>query len=95
MVSILVEHVLQKGVSLKKIKIGISSCLLGEKVRFDGGNKRQPFLVDSFGLFVEWVPICPEVELGLGVPRPTLRLEADKKKMRLVMPKKIKTILKQ
>ncbi len=56
------------------IRIGISSCLLGEHVRFDGGHKRDSFLVDTFGKFVEWVPVCPEVELGLGTPREALRL---------------------
>ena len=56
------------------IKIGVSACLLGAKVRFDGGHKRSDFLVDTLGSFVEFVPICPEVEIGLGVPRETLRL---------------------
>lgn len=56
------------------IRVGISSCLLGEKVRFDGGHKRDSFLADTFGAFVEWVPVCPEVELGLGTPREALRL---------------------
>ena len=56
------------------IRIGISSCLLGQHVRFDGGHKRDAFLVDTFGTFVEWVPVCPEVELGLGTPRESLRL---------------------
>jgi uncharacterized protein YbgA (DUF1722 family)/uncharacterized protein YbbK (DUF523 family) len=56
------------------IRIGISSCLLGQHVRFDGGHKRDSFLVDTFGVFVEWVPVCPEVELGLGTPRESLRL---------------------
>ncbi len=55
-------------------RIGISSCLLGNRVRYDGGHKRDAFLVDTFGQFVEWVPVCPEVELGLGAPRDTLRL---------------------
>lgn len=53
------------------IRIGISSCLLGEKVRYDGGHKRDAFLVETFGRFVEWVPVCPEVEMGLGTPRET------------------------
>jgi uncharacterized protein YbgA (DUF1722 family)/uncharacterized protein YbbK (DUF523 family) len=57
-----------------KPRIGISSCLLGHNVRFDGGHKRDPFLVETFGQFVEWVPVCPEVELGLGAPRDSLRL---------------------
>ena len=59
------------------IKIGVSSCLLGTEVRFDGGHKRNDFLVDTLGSFVEFVPICPEVEVGLGVPRETLRLVRD------------------
>ena len=58
----------------ESIRIGISSCLLGQHVRFDGGHKRDPFLVDTFGAFVDWVPVCPEVELGLGTPRESLRL---------------------
>ena len=57
-----------------RIRVGISSCLLGAEVRFDGGHKRDPFLVDVLGPFVEWVPVCPEVEIGLTVPRETLRL---------------------
>jgi hypothetical protein len=56
------------------IKIGVSSCLLGAKVRFDGGHKRSEFLVDTLGSFVEFVPVCPEVEIGLNVSRETLRL---------------------
>ena len=59
------------------IRIGVSSCLLGAKVRFDGGHKRSDFLVDTLGSFVEFVPVCPEVEIGLGVPRETLRLVRD------------------
>jgi uncharacterized protein YbgA (DUF1722 family)/uncharacterized protein YbbK (DUF523 family) len=58
----------------KPIRIGISSCLLGQEVRFDGGHKRDPFLTDTLGPQVEWVPVCPEVEMGLGTPRETLRL---------------------
>jgi len=45
----------------RPIRIGISACLLGEKVRFDGGHKQDPFLTGTFGRFVEWVPVCPEV----------------------------------
>src|SRR5690242_4190866 len=59
------------------IKIGVSSCLLGAKVRFDGGHKRSDFLVDTLGSFVEFVAVCPEMEIGLGVPRETLRLVRD------------------
>lgn len=55
-------------------RLGISSCLLGAEVRFDGGHKRNTFLTDVLGPHVEWIPVCPEVELGLGTPRPTLHL---------------------
>jgi uncharacterized protein YbgA (DUF1722 family)/uncharacterized protein YbbK (DUF523 family) len=58
----------------KPIRIGISSCLLGQEVRFDGGHKRDPFLTDTLGAQVAWVAVCPEVEMGLGTPRETLRL---------------------
>jgi uncharacterized protein YbgA (DUF1722 family)/uncharacterized protein YbbK (DUF523 family) len=57
-----------------RLKIGISSCLLGQEVRFDGGHKRDPFLTDTLGAQVEWVPVCPEVEMGLGTPREPVRL---------------------
>jgi uncharacterized protein YbgA (DUF1722 family)/uncharacterized protein YbbK (DUF523 family) len=56
------------------VRIGVSSCLLGQKVRFDGGHKRDAFLVDTFGEFVEWVPVCPELEVGMGLPREPIRL---------------------
>ena len=66
------------------IRIGVSACLLGREVRFDGGHKRSDFLVDIFGPFVEFVPVCPEVEIGLGVPRETLRLVRNGGAIRLV-----------
>jgi len=55
-------------------RIGISACLLGDEVRFDGGHKRDPFLTDVLAPHVEWVRVCPEVEVGMGTPRETLRL---------------------
>ena len=55
-------------------RIGISRCLLGETVRYDGGHKRDRFLTDTLGSFVEWIPLCPEVEAGLGTPREAMRL---------------------
>ena len=55
-------------------RLGISACLLGQKVRYDGGHKRDLFLTELFGKFVEWMPICPEVEVGMGAPRETVRL---------------------
>ena len=63
--------------SERPLRLGISACLLGEKVRFDGGHKRDPFLVDIFGRFVDWVPVCPEEEAGFGTPRPSMRLVAE------------------
>jgi uncharacterized protein YbgA (DUF1722 family)/uncharacterized protein YbbK (DUF523 family) len=72
---------------LPPVRIGISSCLLGERVRFDGNHKRDVFLVEVFGRHVTWVPVCPEVEMGLGVPRETMRLERCGQEIRLVTPK--------
>jgi uncharacterized protein YbgA (DUF1722 family)/uncharacterized protein YbbK (DUF523 family) len=68
-------------------RIGISSCLLGEKVRFDGGHKRDRFITDVFGTFVEWVPVCPELEVGMGVPRPSVRLVGDPAAPRMIQDK--------
>lgn len=67
-----------------KPRLGISTCLLGEKVRYDGVGKRDAFLTDTFGQFVEWVPVCPEVECGLPVPREAMHLEGDPEAPRLV-----------
>jgi len=66
------------------IRILVSACLLGEKVRYDGGHKRDRFLEETFGPFVEWVRICPEVDAGLPVPREAMRLAGDAKRPRLV-----------
>lgn len=55
-------------------RLGISSCLLGQNVRFDGGHKQDAFLCETLGRFIDWVPVCPEIEVGMGVPRETLRL---------------------
>lgn len=68
------------------MRIGISACLLGERVRYDGGHKRDPYIVETLGRFVEWVPVCPEVEMGLGTPRETLRLVRIGRDVRMVMP---------
>lgn len=69
-----------------RIRVGISSCLLGEKVRFDGGHKREPYLVETLGRWFEWVPVCPEMEIGLGTPRESLRLVGKPEDARLVAP---------
>jgi len=60
-----------------RIKIGISACLLGENVRWNAGHSRDRYLTDTLGLYVEYIPVCPEVECGMGVPRETLRLVGD------------------
>jgi uncharacterized protein YbgA (DUF1722 family)/uncharacterized protein YbbK (DUF523 family) len=57
-------------------RVGVSSCLLGEEVRFNGGHKRYRFLTDELARYVDWVPYCPEVEIGLGTPREPIRLTA-------------------
>ncbi|HEY5673392.1 MAG TPA: DUF523 and DUF1722 domain-containing protein [Malonomonas sp.] len=73
--------------SEETIRLGISSCLLGEKVRFDGGHKLDRFLTDTLGRYVEYVPVCPEVEVGLPTPRETLRLIGNPDEQRLVFTK--------
>lgn len=68
----------------KKIKLGISSCLLGENVRYDGRHKLDTYLKDKLGRLVEWVPVCPEVECGLSVPREAMHLIRNSGSPRLV-----------
>jgi len=75
------------GRSAEPVRILVSSCLLGEKVRYDGGHKRDPFLLETLGPLVEWVPVCPEVECGLPVPREAMRLSGDPGNPRLVTNK--------
>ena len=60
-----------------KITIGVSSCLLGNKVRFDGGHKHDRYITGTLGTFFEFIPVCPEVECGLPVPRESMRLVGD------------------
>ena len=67
------------------IRIGISRCLLGEPVRYDGGHKRDRFVSEVLSRHVEWVPICPEVEAGFGTPREAMRLEGNASKPQLIM----------
>jgi uncharacterized protein YbgA (DUF1722 family)/uncharacterized protein YbbK (DUF523 family) len=69
---------------MEKIRLGISACLLGESVRFDGGHKLDRFITDTLGKYVEFVPVCPEVECGLGVPREAMRLVGDPAAPRLM-----------
>jgi uncharacterized protein YbgA (DUF1722 family)/uncharacterized protein YbbK (DUF523 family) len=70
--------------SERPIRLGVSSCLLGDEVRFDGGHKRDRFVTDLLGRFVEWVPVCPEVEVGMDIPRPALRLVGEGDSVRMV-----------
>lgn len=70
--------------ALAPIAVGISSCLLGEKVRYDGGHKHDRYLTDTLGRFFRFVPVCPEVECGLPVPREAMHLEGDPAAPRLV-----------
>jgi uncharacterized protein YbgA (DUF1722 family)/uncharacterized protein YbbK (DUF523 family) len=69
---------------MEKIRLGISTCLLGNNVRYDGGHKLDRFLTDTLGKYVEYVPVCPEVECGLPVPRESMHLEGGPDSPRLV-----------
>ena len=74
-------------VDSRSIKIGVSSCIIGEEVRWNGGHSRQRWLTDVLWDFVDYVPVCPEVEVGMGVPRPTVRLERVGDDVRMIDPK--------
>lgn len=67
-----------------RFKIGVSSCLLGNPVRHDGGHKRHTFIADELAQEFDLVPVCPEVEWGMGIPRDAIQLEGDPSKPRLV-----------
>jgi uncharacterized protein YbgA (DUF1722 family)/uncharacterized protein YbbK (DUF523 family) len=69
---------------MQKLRLGISACLLGAPVRFDGGHQQDRFITDTLGKYVEFVPVCPEVECGLGVPREAMRLVGDPEAPRLM-----------
>lgn len=67
-------------------RVAVSSCLLGVPVRYDGGHRRNRFLAEVLGPRVEWVRVCPEIEIGLGTPRPTIELHdsGDPRRPRLL-----------
>lgn len=69
---------------LPRPRLGISACLLGQPVRYDSGHKRDPFCVDLLGPLVDWVPLCPEVEVGMPIPRPSIRLTGESGAPRLI-----------
>lgn len=60
---------------MQRICLGVSSCLLGNRVRYDGSHKCDPLIVETLGELFDFVPICPEVAIGMGVPRPPIRLQ--------------------
>ncbi len=67
-----------------KIRVGVSSCLLGHNVRYDGGHKLDRYIRDTLGQYMSFLPVCPEVECGLGVPREAMRLVGEPDSPRLV-----------
>ena len=69
------------------IRIGVSSCLLGNEVRFDGGHKHDRYITDTLGNYFNFIPVCPEVECGLSIPREAMRLVGDPESPRLVTNK--------
>ena len=71
-------------ITTTKIKIGISSCLLGEKVRFDGGHKQNQYILNTLQHYFEFHPFCPEVAIGLGIPREPIRLTKQAEKIKCV-----------
>lgn len=74
----------QVGERPRQVRLGISACLLGRAVRYDGGHRRDPLLIETLGEYVDWVPVCPEVECGLGVPREAMNLVGRPESPRLV-----------
>jgi len=69
-----------------EIRIGVSMCLLGENVRYDGGHKRSAYITETLAAYFKFVPVCPEVEIGLGIPRETLRLVRVGDAVRMIAP---------
>ena len=72
---------------MEKIRIGVSTCLLGELVRYDGGHARDRYVTETLGQYMAFVPVCPEMAVGFGVPREPIRLEGDPVSPRLVTVK--------
>lgn len=70
--------------STSRIRVGVSACLLGDPVRYNGGHKRDAYVVGTLDGFFEWVPVCPEVEVGMGTPREAVRLTGDPAAPRMV-----------
>lgn len=68
----------------QRLRIGISACLLGHEVRYDGGHKLDRFIKETLGALVEFVPVCPEVEMGMSVPREPVRIVEDEGRVRMI-----------
>jgi uncharacterized protein YbgA (DUF1722 family)/uncharacterized protein YbbK (DUF523 family) len=79
----------------RTLRLGVSACLLGNEVRYDGGHKRHPFLTDLLGPFVDWVPVCPEVEAGFGTPRESMHLVSDGGGVRLITVRTRRDVTRQ
>ena len=77
----------ERGTSGSVIRVGVSACLLGAKVRYDGQHKLHQWVTGTLGQFVAFVPVCPEVDIGLGTPRESIRIERDGQRDRLMAPK--------
>jgi uncharacterized protein YbgA (DUF1722 family)/uncharacterized protein YbbK (DUF523 family) len=69
----------------RRITVGVSSCLLGQAVRFDGGHKRNSYITDALSQYFDFVPVCPELAIGLGMPRRTLRLVGGAEQPRAII----------
>ena len=74
----------RNSVDAKDIRLGISACLLGQPVRYDGGHRLDRWIADTLGQYVTFVPVCPEAECGLGVPRESMHLAGDPARPRLI-----------
>lgn len=72
---------------MHKIPVGISSCLLGENVRFDGGHKQHSYITGTLSEYFDFKPFCPEVAIGLGIPRSTIQLVKQEKEIRCLSSK--------
>jgi uncharacterized protein YbgA (DUF1722 family)/uncharacterized protein YbbK (DUF523 family) len=72
---------------MKRLRLGVSACLLGDEVRYDGSHKRDRFLTDQLGTYVDFVTVCPEVGAGMGVPRETVRLIGPTDRPRVIAAK--------
>ena len=75
-----------------KIKVGVSSCILGMKVRYDGGHKRNAFVTETLGQYFDWVLTCPEVAIGLSIPRDSIQLRKVDGETRLIEPRSEKDL---